>query len=153
MAASEGNLLEDEKAIETLKNAQQERDEVIKSQSNLKTEMMKLDKQREPYRSLAAAISPHFFLLQDMSRIRSIYQYSLPLFMDWFGEAIKESEHSDKIGRRIRMVIKHWNQVLVENATASFFERDEIVFILRVALVAAAKKHVEEGRTNTKKKR
>eukprot|EP00946_MAST-07B_sp_MAST-7B-sp1_P003354 g3354.t1 len=144
---------EDEKAIETLKNAQEERDEVIKGQTNLKTEMIQLDKQREPYRSLAAAISPHFFLLQDMSRIRSIYQYSLPLFMDWFGEAIKESESSDKIGRRIRMVIKQWNQVLVENATASVFERDEIVFLLRVAIVAAAKKHTEEQNTTVKKKK
>jgi hypothetical protein len=152
MAASEGNLLEDENAIQTLKNAQEERDEVMKGQANLKAEMIKLDKQREPYRGLAAAVSPHFFILQDMSRIRSIYQYSLPLFMDWFGEAIRESEHSDKIGRRIRMVIKQWNQVLVENATASFFERDEIVFLLRMAIVAAAKSQSEEAMTGRKGK-
>ena len=51
------------------------------------------------------------------------------------------------------MVIKQWNQVLVENATASVFERDEIVFLLRVAIVAAAKKHTEEQNTTVKKKK
>ena len=145
MAASEGNLLEDENAINTLKTSQEERDEVLDAQSALEKEMLALEKQRQPYRALASAVSPTFFLLQDMSRIRSIYQYSLPLFMEWFGQAIRESPHTEKIGQRVRSVLKEWTRVLLDNATASFFERDEMVFLLRVAIVSAAKRAVEEG--------
>ena len=147
MAASEGNLLEDENAINTLKSSQEERDEVLGAQASLEAEMIKLEKQRQPYRGLAAAVSPTFFLLQDMARIRSIYQYSLPLFMEWFGQAIRESQHTDKIARRVNLILQEWTRVLLDNATASFFERDENIFLLRVAMVWAAKRSVEEGDT------
>ena len=158
MAASEGNLLEDQNAINLLKSSQEDRTEVLVAQAGLEQEMVGLEKQRQPYRALAAAVSPTFFLLQDMSRIRSIYQYSLPLFMEWFGIAIRESPHSDKIGKRVRAVLKEWNRVLLDNATASFFEADEMVFILRVAITWSAKTYVEEelsggsGSSKSKKK-
>ena len=44
MAASEGNLLEDENAINTLKTSQEERDEVLGAQSALEKEMVQLEK-------------------------------------------------------------------------------------------------------------
>ena len=153
MAASEGNLLEDENAINTLKSSQEERDEVLDAQASLEEEMIKLEQQRKPYRGLAAAVSPTFFLLQDMARIRSIYQYSLPLFMEWFGQAIRESQHTDKIARRVSLILQEWTRVLLDNATASFFERDENVFVMRVAMVWAAKREVEEGSGSSSSKK
>jgi hypothetical protein len=68
--------------------------------------------------------------------------------MEWFGQAIRESPHTDKIGRRVRAVLTEWIKVLLDNAAASFFERDESVFLLRVAIVFAAKRAVEEGDTD-----
>ena len=88
LAASEGNLLENKKLIDSL-NTLKAGAMKIKDKLQQSAELTaSLDSQREVFRPIAHTGSLLFFTLLDLKRCNPMYQYSLPMFLELFRKAL-----------------------------------------------------------------
>jgi dynein heavy chain 2 len=91
LAASEGNLLENVKLIETLTNTKVKAAEIEEALAQASISSRDLDEQREVYRPLAGLGSKIFFLVQQLSRINHMYQFSLGAFVGEFRGTLRST--------------------------------------------------------------
>ena len=106
LSASEGNLLENKKLIDslnTLKGAALKIKEKLGESAMLQAS---LDEQRDVFRPIAQTGSKLFFTLLDLRRINPMYQYSLPMFLELFRKAALSARQLSNAGpqERTRML-------------------------------------------------
>merc|ERR1719313_1452851 len=97
LSESEGNILDDEGLINTLAQSKVTSNEInLKAEEAKKTEEM-IDKMREEYRPVAFHAALLFFCVADMATVTSMYQYSMPWFVNLYIKSIEDSEKSDDV--------------------------------------------------------
>ena len=74
---SSGNILDDDKVIETLETLKREAAEITKKVEETDVIMQKVDQVTAQYLPLAQACSSTFFILEHLSNINHFYQFSL----------------------------------------------------------------------------
>ncbi|KAI5612480.1 dynein heavy chain 12, axonemal isoform X1 [Silurus asotus] len=90
LQSSEGNILEDESAIQILDSAKIMSDDIsVKQQIAEKTEI-KIAESREGYRTIAKHSSILFFSIADLANIDPMYQYSLSWFVNLYINSIQD---------------------------------------------------------------
>lgn len=116
LSSSEGNILEDETAIEILSSSKKLANEISEKQVNIvhyilstslfllkaiadETEQ-KIDTARMGYKPVATHSSVLFFSIADLANIEPMYQYSLPWFINLFVNSIDSSDRSDNLEER-----------------------------------------------------
>eukprot|EP00798_Chlamydomonas_sp_ICE-L_P008519 gene8518-4817_t len=129
LSTSEGNILEDETAIEVIAE---------------KTEK-KIDEARMGYKPVARHVSVLFFNISDLASIEPMYQYSLAWFVNLFEYTINKAEQHKDLGKRIEVLIKHFTYSLYVNVCRSLFEKDKLLFSfsLCVAIQSAIEDNVD----------
>jgi dynein heavy chain len=69
-----------------------------------------------------------------MANIEPMYQYSLPWFINLFGNSIEKSEKSTDLDIRIKNLNDYFTYSLFCNVSQSLFEKDKILFAFAMAL-------------------
>ena len=124
LSSSEGNILEDETAIEVLSSSKTLANEISEKQVRLgrhpshqhytsftpvashlqeiaeETEK-KIDAARMGYTPIAIHSAVLFFSIADLANIEPMYQYSLPWFINLFVNSIDSSESSEDLDKRL----------------------------------------------------
>ena len=90
LSASEGNILEDESAIQILDSSKALSNEISKKQKIADETEKKLEQSRAGYRPVAEHGSVLFFSTTDLPNIDPMYQYSLVWFVNLFHISIAE---------------------------------------------------------------
>jgi len=101
LSETQGSLLENLQVFQALdlsKQSQKDIDETLKLNEDLE---MKIDLTREHYRLVAQRAAILFFVLQDLTSIDSMYQFSLESYIQLFSLSIEKSSKSLKIQERI----------------------------------------------------
>ena len=101
LSETQGSLLENVKVFEALdlsKQSQKDIDETLKLNEDLE---VKIDSTRENYRLVAQRAATLFFVLQDLTSIDSMYQFSLDAYIQLFLSSIEKSPRSLKLNERI----------------------------------------------------
>ena len=80
----------------------------------------------------------------DIANIEPMYQYSLPWFINLFGNSIEKSEKSTDLDVRIKSLNDYFTYSLFCNVSQSLFEKDKILFAFAMSL----KIQVEKGEIN-----
>lgn len=88
LATAEGNLLENTELIESLSRTKHKSAEIEEALALSAEASLKLDAQREVYRSFARAGSKLFFLVKALNAINHMYQFSLASFVDLFKQVL-----------------------------------------------------------------
>lgn len=81
---SQGNILDDDKVIDTLETLKKEAAEVTLQVEETESIMAEVEEVTSAYVSLAKACSSLFFILDQLSLISHFYQFSLRFFLDIF---------------------------------------------------------------------
>ncbi|KAM4676017.1 dynein axonemal heavy chain 3-like [Discoglossus pictus] len=128
LSLSQGNILEDERAIDILSSSKKLSQEIHEKQEITTKTEKQIDETRDGYRPVANHSSVIFFVISNLAYIDSMYQYSLAWFINLYINAIKKSASSLKLQERITNLNDYFTNSIYEHVCSSLFEKHKLLF-------------------------
>lgn len=99
-----------------------------------KVTAVKIDEARELYRPVSARASLLYFVLNDLSKINMLYQFSLKAFSVVFLNAIKFAEEAADLAKRVALLIDSITYLVFIYTSRGLFENDKLTFLCQMTI-------------------
>ncbi|KAI0063221.1 dynein heavy chain protein 1 [Artomyces pyxidatus] len=135
---SSGNILDDDKVIDTLETLKREAAEITRKVEETDVIMKEVEQVTAEYLPLAQACSSVFFILEQLNLVNHFYQFSLRFFLDVFDYVLHHNPNlqgvTDYAARR-DILLKDLFQIVYRRTARALFHRDHVVLAVLLAQV------------------
>ncbi|KDN51345.1 cytoplasmic dynein heavy chain 2 [Tilletiaria anomala UBC 951] len=135
---SQGNILDDDKVIDTLETLKKEAAEVTRKVEETDIIMQEVEDVTAEYLPLAKACSAVFFVLDQLSLISHFYQFSLQFFLDIFDYVLRQNPHLQGVSdpkERLRMLNRDLFLIVFQRTSRALAHEDHVMLALLLARI------------------
>ncbi|XP_065190514.1 dynein axonemal heavy chain 10-like [Sycon ciliatum] len=134
LAASTGNMLDNEELIATLENTKTKATEVTEKLELAGKTSAEVDVLRDGYRPAAKRGAVLFFVLSEMAAINVMYQYSLASFLDVFNLSLRKSLPNPHLHKRLNNIMDTLTINVYNYACTGLFEEHKLLFSFQMTI-------------------
>nr|CAD7395754.1 unnamed protein product [Timema poppensis] len=128
------NLLDDLQLLITLQTSKSTSISVTEQLQVSETTEVEIDTAREGYRPSAQRASILFFVLNDMSQIDPMYQFSLDSYISLFIVSTEKSQRSAILEERIVFLNEYHTYAVYRNTCRGLFEQHKLLFSFHMCI-------------------
>ena len=142
---SSGNILDDDKVINTLETLKREAAEITRKVEETDIVMKEVEEVTAEYLPLAQACSAVFFILEQLNLVNHFYQFSLRFFLDIFDFVLLHNPNLRNVtdyAKRREILINDLFLVVFKRTSRALLHRDHVM--LAVSLAQVKLRGVEE---------
>uniref|UniRef100_A0A8P0TQY4 Dynein axonemal heavy chain 9 n=1 Tax=Canis lupus familiaris TaxID=9615 RepID=A0A8P0TQY4_CANLF len=136
LSSASGNFLGDTVLVENLETTKQTAAEVEKKVQEAKVTEVKINEAREHYRPAAARASLLYFIMNDLSKIHPMYQFSLKAFSIVFQKAVEKAAPDESLKKRVTNLIDSITFSVYQYTTRGLFECDKLTYLAQLTFQA-----------------
>ena len=126
LSSSQGNILEDETAIQILSSSKVLSEEIAAKQKVATATEEEIDATRNGYRPVADHAAVLFFCIVELENIDPMYKFSLPWFISIYHQSIVQSERTQNISERISDLKRKFTDTMYQKICRSLSKVGEI---------------------------
>lgn len=139
LSESTGSLLDDEGLVNTLQQSKITSEEVTLQLIVAEDTEKKIDSARLGYKSAAVRSSLAYFVLDDMSRVDPMYQFSLDAYVDLFNTSIENSRSTHTgadvlVSKRCDDINTYHTLAVYKYTCRGLFEAHKLLFSLQLCI-------------------
>ncbi|KAL0235821.1 hypothetical protein GEMRC1_002403 [Eukaryota sp. GEM-RC1] len=128
------NLLEDIKLITTLQKSKTTSEEIKVALDAAAITEIQVNKLREEYRPVAARASLLFFVLDDISKVDPMYQFSLDSYISLFETSINKAKKCEQTPERVEEIISYHSFAVYNYTCRGLFECHKLLFSFQLCI-------------------
>ncbi|XP_016787856.1 dynein axonemal heavy chain 9 isoform X5 [Pan troglodytes] len=132
LSSASGNFLGETALVENLEITKQTAAEVEKKVQEAKVTEVKINEAREHYRPAAARASLLYFIMNDLSKIHPMYQFSLKAFSIIFQKAVERAAPDESLRERVANLIDSITFSVYQYTTRGLFECDKLTYLAQL---------------------
>ncbi|KAM3873375.1 dynein axonemal heavy chain 11 [Diretmus argenteus] len=133
LSAAHGNFLGDISLVEQLESTKTTAVHIHHKVVEARENETKINEARELYRPAAERASLLFFIINDLSKINPMYQFSLKAFNTVFNKAIERAELHEDVRARVHTLTEAITYSVFLYTSQGLFERDKLTFLSHTA--------------------
>lgn len=135
LSSSEGNILEDENAINILSTSKIMSEEIQTKQLNACDTEVDIDRDIEKYNAVAKHAALLYYCLMQLANINYVYQYSLDWFMELFIESVRNTPKEPKpLTDRLSALNEMFTKFIQERIIQTLYRRDRVAFLFMIRI-------------------
>ncbi|XP_008853923.1 dynein heavy chain 9, axonemal [Nannospalax galili] len=132
LSSASGNFLGETSLVENLEVTKKTAAEVEDKVQEAKLTEVKINEAREHYRPAAARASLLYFIMNDLSKIHPMYQFSLKAFSIVFQKAVERAAPGENLKERVTNLIDSITFSVYQYTTRGLFECDKLTYLAQL---------------------
>ena len=135
---STGNILDDDKVIDTLETLKREAAEITRKVEETDVVMKEVEQVTAEYLPIAQACSAVFFILEQLNLVNHFYQFSLRFFLDIFDYVLHHNPNLKNVSdyhQRREILLKDLFLTVYERTSRALLHKDEVMLAVLLAQV------------------
>ncbi|PWN87523.1 putative cytoplasmic dynein heavy chain 2 [Acaromyces ingoldii] len=137
---SKGNILDDDKVIDTLETLKKEAAEVTSKVEETDAIMQEVDEVTQQYIPLAKACSSLFFVLDQLNLVNHFYQFSLRFFLDIFDFVLRRNPNLQGVTdpkERLNILTRDLFLLVYKRTNRALMHHDHVMLAMLLAQIWA----------------
>lgn len=135
---STGNILDDDKVIDTLETLKKEAAEITRKVEETDVVMREVEQVTAEYLPLAQSCSAVFFVLEQLNLVNYFYQFSLRFFLDIFDHVLHNNPNLAQVTdhqRRLEILMEDLFLMVYKRTSRALLHRDHVVLAVLLAQI------------------
>ncbi len=134
LSEATGNILENEELISTLEESKEKSTMISLSLAEAKVTAAEINTVRLRYTSAAKRGAILYFVMNVLSNINNMYEYSLSAFLDVFVDTLRNSKKDPELQIRLKNIIAALTWNVYSYTCTGLFERDKLMFSFQMTM-------------------